>query len=210
MKSQAPRTEPPANLTSQTPSQKWFGIWNLARLPDGQGFETSGKAGFTLLETIVALALIVSAIIGPFTLATRGVFGAKFSKNKIVALNLSQEGLELVRVMRENNVLAGADWRGLQGSCSGNCTRLQDGSYQPDVYTVANGSTPPLGTGAALLFDTSTGLYSQTSGSATLFTRVVGISTPASDQMRVISSVTWNESSIPRRVDLEETLYNWQ
>ena len=171
---------------------------------------SSSRGGFTLLETIVALVLVVSALIGPFTLATRGVFGAKFSKNKIVALNLSQEGLELIRVMRENNVLAGADWRGLQGPCSGNCTRLQDGSYQPDVYTVANGSTPPITTGAALLFDTSTSLYSQTSGTATLFTRVVTISTPANDQMRIVSSITWMESNIPRRVDLEETLYNWE
>ncbi|MBI4132433.1 MAG: type II secretion system protein [Candidatus Sungbacteria bacterium] len=166
--------------------------------------------GFTLLETIVALALIVSALIGPFTLATRGIFGAKFSKSKIVALNLAQEGIELVRAMRENNVLAGANWRGLFGPCASGCTRLQDGSYQPDVYYAASGATPPINTGAAMLFDAAAGLYSQASGGATPYTRVVSLTTPAADQMQVVSLLTWTESGIARQVRLEETLYNWQ
>ncbi len=168
------------------------------------------RGGFTLLETIVALALIVSALMGPFALASRGIFGAKFSRSKIVALNLSQEGIELIRQMRENNILSGAQWRGLTGTCGVKCTRLQDGSYQPDVYTSASGSTPPVSTNAPLLFDAAGGLYSQTSGTATLFTRVVDISTPSVDQMRVRSTVTWVESGISRRIQLEATLYNWQ
>ncbi|MDP3727106.1 MAG: hypothetical protein Q8R35_00525 [bacterium] len=170
----------------------------------------SGTAGFTLLETIVALALVVSAIVGPFSLATRGVFGAKFSRSKLVALNLGQEGLELIRAMRENNILVGADWRGLTGPCSNSCTRLQDGSYQPDVYTTANGSPPPVNAGLPLLFDESSGLYSQTVGAATPFTRVVAVSTLAASQMRIVSTITWVESGIPRRVELETTLYDWR
>ncbi|MDP3727627.1 MAG: hypothetical protein Q8R35_03240, partial [bacterium] len=117
---------------------------------------------------------------------------------------------ELIRAMRENNILAGADWRGQQGQCANGCTRLQDGSYQPDVYTTANGSPPPVNAGLPFLFDESSGLYSQTVGAATPFTRVVSISTLAVHQMRIVSTVTWVESGIPRRVDLEETLYNWQ
>ncbi len=169
----------------------------------------SSFSGFTLLETIVALTLIVSALMGPFALASSGIFGAKFSRSKIVALNLSQEGIELIRQMRENNVLSGAQWRGLSGTCGAGCTRLQDGSYQPDVYTSANGSTPPVSTNVALLFDETSGLYSQTSGTATRFTRVVNISTPSADQMRVLSTVTWVESGVGRRIQLEVVLYNW-
>lgn len=166
--------------------------------------------GFTLLETIVALGLIVTALAGPFSLATRGIFTAKFGKSKIVALNLAQEGIELIRQMRENNVLGGYDWRGLAGPCTGTCTRLQNGSYQPDVYTAANGATPPLATGAVMLFDAISGLYNQAAGSPTPFVRTVSISTPASHQMRVISAVAWTESGIQRRVQLETTFTNWQ
>lgn len=170
----------------------------------------SPAGGFTLLETIVALTLVVSAIVGPFSLASRGVFGAKFTKSKLVALNLAQEGIEIVRAMRENNVLIGADWRGLTGPCASGCARLQDGSYQLDVYTSASGSTPPVSSGSALLFDESAGLYSQAAGSPTPFTRVVDISTPAPAQMRIVSTVRWTESNIPRQARVEVVLYNWQ
>ena len=195
-------TKSQANSKHQAPNHGQFVICNLEF-----GYL---RSGFTLLETIVALALIVSALTGPFALASRGIFGAKFSRSKIIALNLSQEGVELIRQMRENNVLSGAQWRGLSGTCGARCTRLQDGSYQPDVYTSASGSTPPLSSNAPLLFDETSGLYSQTSGTATLFTRVVDISTPSADQMRVLSTVNWIESGIPRRIQLEVALYNWQ
>lgn len=168
------------------------------------------RGGFTLLETIVALGLIVTAAAGPFTLATRGVFAAKFARSKLVALNLAQEGIELVRQMRDNNVLGGHDWRGLSGVCPSRCTRLADGSYQPDVFSVAIGSAPPISSGAALRFDEVTGLYGQSSGVGTPFTRVVNISTPAADQMRVVSAVAWTESGIGRQVRLETVLYDWR
>lgn len=166
--------------------------------------------GFTLVETIVALALIITAAMGPMTLAARGIFNAKFSKSKLIALNLAQEGAEIIRHMRDNNVLAGFDWRGSVGPCPANCTRLPDGSYQPDVFTIASGSTPPLDAGVPLRFDTTSGLYSQSFGSPTLFTRMITISTPALDQMRVRTRITWTESSLPRQVELTEVLYNWR
>lgn len=167
-------------------------------------------AGFTLIETIVALTLIVAAVSGPMALATRGIFSAKFAKSRLVALNLSQEGIELIRHMRENNVLAGHDWRGLSGACPSTCSRLQDGPYQPDVFTAASGSTPPINAGAILRYDEATGLYSQSTGLPTPFTRVVELSTPAANQMRVLSTVTWMESGIPRSSRVEEVFYNWR
>jgi type II secretory pathway pseudopilin PulG len=170
--------------------------------------------GFTLLETVVALALIVTAMSGPFTLATRAIFAAKFSRSKLIALNLAQEGVELVRHMRANNVLNGFDWRGLAGSCTGSCTRLQSGDYQPDVYTLANGSTPPIcsltgGTCTPLRYDIS-GLYNQSAGTPSSFTRIISLATVSESRMRVTATVTWLEGGISRRVELREEMYNWQ
>ena len=179
----------------------------------------ASRGGFTLIETLVALTLIVSAMVGPFTLATSGIFNAKFSKSKLTALNLTQEGIEIIRQMRENNVLKGFDWRG-SGCTAGltpGCTKLQDGSYQPDVFTTADGSTPPINSNAPLRFDASVpltdaaSLYNQSFGQAVSpFTRVVTISTPAANQMQVVSVISWTESSIPRQVHLEEVMYNWR
>ena len=58
----------------------------------------------------MALALIIAATVGPLTLATRGIFSTRFSRSKLVALNLAQEGVELIRSYRDNNILAGQPW----------------------------------------------------------------------------------------------------
>ncbi|MBI4132859.1 MAG: type II secretion system protein [Candidatus Sungbacteria bacterium] len=180
----------------------------------------NSRTGFTLLETIVALSVILGGLAGPFALATRGIFTAKFAKSKLVALYLAEEGVETIRHMRENNILGNFDWRGL-GSCTGSCTVLQDGSYQVSVVD-GSPSCPTIfatvGQGDPIVFDSASGLYLQSRsgfacpGVATSpsFTRVVTLSTPATDQMRVVSTITWSDSGILRQVRLEEVFYNWQ
>ena len=62
--------------------------------------------GFTLLETIVALGIILGGVTGAFGLAIKGLSIASVSKNKLIAVNLAQEGIELVRRIRDNNTIA--------------------------------------------------------------------------------------------------------
>lgn len=176
--------------------------------------------GFTLLETIVALSVILGGLAGPLALATRGIFVAKFTKSKLVALYLAEEGIEIIRHMRENNILCGSDWRGL-GPCTapGVRTTIQDGSYQVSVVN-SPPSCPQIfsTTGSPMVFDSTSGLYLQSRsgficpGIATSpsFTREVTLSSPATDQMRVVATVTWYDSDIRRQVRLEEVFYNWQ
>jgi len=174
-------------------------------------FKLSPKGGFTLVETIVALFLIVSALAGPFTLATRGVFSAKFSKNKLVALNLAQEGMEIIREMRDTNILGGSDWRG-SGSCASPCTILANGDYNVDAVhdqpgSILSGNITPLRLN-------SSGFYDRQSGGVTepSFTRVIRICSGgcAADEMGVVSEVTWTESGVARRVELDDKFYNWR
>jgi Tfp pilus assembly protein PilV len=62
-------------------------------------------AGFTMIETIIAFAVMTAAIIGPVALVAFSFGRAQLSQNKLIATNLGQEGLELVRAIRENNVI---------------------------------------------------------------------------------------------------------
>lgn len=65
----------------------------------------TSKAGFTLLETVVAVAVLLAAVVGPVALITHALRNVQEAKNKLIAANLAQEGVELVRVIRENNIL---------------------------------------------------------------------------------------------------------
>lgn len=163
------------------------------------------NAGYTLLETIIALAVIMGAIAGPYSLATRGILSSLASKNKLAAYNLSQEGIELVRKIRDDNVLAGANWD----------IGIASGSWKIDVI---NNVLSPFD-GAALLFDTELGLYQNNTGSASIFTRRITIEKPPAqpspgipdtDQIRIISTVTWIERGLSKTAELEEIIYNWQ
>ncbi len=160
------------------------------------------QQGFTLLETIVALTVIVAAMTGPIALTTRGIFDAKFAKNKLVAADLAQEGLEIIRQCRDNNILQSRAWNFSMGA----------GDWQADVIssTLLQCPLAPFITGASLLRDGDSGLYNYVSGNSSMFTRRITISEPATDQMFVISNITWSEGGIDRVMTLQETLYNWR
>ena len=75
------------------------------------------KKGFSLLETTVALAVLLTSVVGPLTLASFSLRSASVAKNSLIAAGLAQEGLELVRTARSSNILKNADWLTGLGFC---------------------------------------------------------------------------------------------
>lgn len=193
------------------------------------------QKGFTLLETVVALAVILAAVVGPVSLITRGLFTFSFSKNKVIAANLAQEGLEIVRLIRENNVACDAVngpavWQWNRDPEGGMLTRSRSGVDMESFTTIRCGgadiATPRLSVSCSgpLLFENDPllenyGAYGYRSGVPTVFSRCVDITSPpdapdadipASAQMDVISTVRWDERGTERSVVLRERLYDWR
>ncbi|PIR44669.1 MAG: hypothetical protein COV10_03540 [Candidatus Vogelbacteria bacterium CG10_big_fil_rev_8_21_14_0_10_51_16] len=65
--------------------------------------------GFTLLETLVAITVIIFAVTGPLTLAAKSLAQSQYARDQITAFYLAQEGLEIIRYHRDTN--AGSAWR---------------------------------------------------------------------------------------------------
>jgi type II secretory pathway pseudopilin PulG len=63
------------------------------------------KAAFTLIETLVAITILVLAIVAPMSLTVRSLSSAYYARDQITASNLGQEGIEAVRSLRDHNVL---------------------------------------------------------------------------------------------------------
>ncbi|MDO8564512.1 MAG: prepilin-type N-terminal cleavage/methylation domain-containing protein, partial [bacterium] len=63
--------------------------------------------GFTLIETLIAIAILLLAVTGPMTLAERGLASAGVAKIELTALYLGQEALEFIRNTRDENFLRG-------------------------------------------------------------------------------------------------------
>src|SRR3989344_4797380 len=176
----------------------------------------SRRAGFTLLETVVALGIIVGGVSGAFSLALKGVTDASVSKNKLIALNLAQEGVEIFRKIRDDNQLAGRAWD--TSFFPSGCSK----SWKADVFSTA--STLQSYDASYLGYEASTGLYYYNASLPdTLFLREIKVEKPGpgcmsgkrtevpdAAQTRISSIVSWKERAIMKTVILQEDLYDWK
>lgn len=62
-------------------------------------------AGFTLIEGIIAIAIISTALIVGLSLAYSNLTAAQNNSDRIIAANLAREGLEVMRNIRDSNWL---------------------------------------------------------------------------------------------------------
>lgn len=153
----------------------------------------SANVGFTLIETLVAISILLIAIVGPISLIGDALHRSYYAKDEMIAINLAQEGVEAVRRVRDTNMLGG-------GTSPGNwLADLSNGDYIIDAGSIAG--TPatflvPCGSCAGLpqpvYFHTATGLYRQgTVYNPTQFSRVVTISGSGTSERKATATVTW-------------------
>ena len=60
------------------------------------------KSGFTLIETVVALGVIMTGVMASLTLITSVLTRSKQSEQDVVAVNLAREGIEIIRSIRND------------------------------------------------------------------------------------------------------------
>lgn len=75
----------------------------------------SVQSGFTILETLVAIAILIIAITGPLAIVAQSLRSSYFSRDQITAYYLAQEAIEYVRNTRDTFGLdqenhSGTDW----------------------------------------------------------------------------------------------------
>jgi len=63
-------------------------------------------SGFTLIESLVAISVLLISIAGPISLAQQSMSSARLTKNQIVAFYLAQDAIEFIRSKRDSNILA--------------------------------------------------------------------------------------------------------
>ncbi len=61
--------------------------------------------GQNLLEAIIAIGVILTAVIGSSTLIISSITAGRASQNRTEAANFAREGIEIVRAMRDSNWL---------------------------------------------------------------------------------------------------------
>ena len=69
------------------------------------------KKAFSLIEALVAISILMIGILGAFILVVRTLASAPVVQSRLVAANLAQEGVELVRQIRDTNFIKSRDFR---------------------------------------------------------------------------------------------------
>jgi prepilin-type N-terminal cleavage/methylation domain-containing protein len=151
------------------------------------------QSGFTVLESIIAIAILLIAITGPLVVVSQSLKGSYHSKYEITAYYLAQEAIEYVRWVRDSDVLGpsadSASWLKPSSNinkfdgCINNsispddnkCILTRDDSdpSNPDPYTLTpcDGGECPF----VILGDTDpdNGIYGVTHGTDTIFKREI-------------------------------------
>lgn len=185
------------------------------------------KSGFTLVETLVAISVLLLVITGPMVISMRTAKSTSFSSEQVQAFFLAQEGLELAQKVRDELVLrsflppSDSDYlsnpwstfinpSGTYQNCfaSTGCGLAWAGTVGQVINPVSC-STPS----NCLLYRSASGRskFSHTvSGNPTLFTRTIYFDQEGSDGVRVRSEVTWRTGSLlaTQRVTTDTYLYN--
>lgn len=167
--------------------------------------DLAGSRGFTFIETLVALFIIMMGISSLMTLINQTLSNSKSSSFSLTAAYLGKEGIEIVKNIRDSNFLAihytgAGNWNdGLTG-CEFGC----QADYTSTVLAPYDGSYLRV-PGAEPKF------YSYSAGSNSLFRRritIEGVGT-GPDYLKVKVEVMWSEKGRSHNVITQENLYPW-
>jgi prepilin-type N-terminal cleavage/methylation domain-containing protein len=196
--------------------------------PDMSMKEGEPVRGFTLIETLVSIAIIMLATAGPLFSASQALVSAEISRDQLTASYLAQEGIEYVRLVRDNAYLAlyppntntsAAAWTNFVNGVISNCSSTAC-TVDPARSLGVNSSLTPCGTSpnpacAPLYTDNSTHVYGQYSiipGNVTKtpFTRTIRVTTVSSTEQSVTATVTWSFHNSTYSVTVNNHLTPWQ
>ena len=166
---------------------------------------------FTLVETLVAITVILTALVGPLYAVQQSLAVSRAARDQLVASSLAQEAVEYVRYVRDSNFLnvlkngsANSWMHGLDGTGGSTNCMSAPCVIDPTQATVSRTITP--------LYLSATGLYNQAgSGTVTRFTRTVQLAQVAGSpaEMTVTVTVTWTQLGQSRTVTVVDRLHNW-
>ncbi|PIR68144.1 hypothetical protein COU49_02190 [Candidatus Nomurabacteria bacterium CG10_big_fil_rev_8_21_14_0_10_35_16] len=182
------------------------------------------NTGFTLVETLIALAIFSVSILGLMTVLSQGISDTTYAKRKNIAAYLAQEGIEYMRNIRDTYVLYSEDgsigWDAFKTkliSSPAKC-HLDNGCYFDDQdLNYSNQAQPITGiymiecgaTCAPLLYDSSTGQYNYLTGDNSGFVRQITVDLISGDELGISSTVSWTQGSGTYQITFYENLFRW-
>ncbi len=155
-----------------------------------------------MAEALIAITIITVGLVGILSLLGQSLGITKVVGNEYIGANLAAEGIELMKNVIDNHIIAGTAFG----------TGIHTGDFEMDY----NDATPATASNRLLLLDPS-GFYNYTNGNPTIFRRTIRVNTNPNGagalvplvQIKVNSIVEWTAKGSPFKVDVEDRFFDW-
>lgn len=180
-------------------------------------FYQNKQNGFSLVETLVAISILLIVIVGPMTITMSTAKSSTFASEQIQAFFLAQEGLELVQKLRDDLLLEGLNTGTDTWNTFTSYTQCYSASGCGFGWSETEGELiPPVSCATSsncLIYrsEDGRGVFTHTAAGniATPFTRRIYLEVDGAG-VKVVSVVTWRTGSIvsEQQVEVDTYLYN--
>jgi Tfp pilus assembly protein PilV len=180
---------------------------------------TQTTTGYSLVEVLVAITILMLSIIGPVTIAAKSMQSAQYARQQTTAFFLAQEGITVANTLRNdagvsyywNSAVLPWSWttNAALAPCfaaSGCDIDFRDSTLTNNVVSCADVDD------CILKLDTSAAraVYQHVSGADSPYTRILNF-TLVGDEVRVTSRVIWDSTLLggtEEEVELTTSLFN--
>lgn len=172
------------------------------------------------MEIMAVLSVISIGMLGIVSLVIQNIQVQNVNQNYLAASMLAQEGLELVRNIRDENWVQGRDWKLGEGTGSAtdiiqDWTVTEDGTYAIDYHPTgiddsgANDADNITDARARLFLNASGYFDHDDTGGITPFSRLITI-VDNGNNINVDALVQWKERGRTHEYKASTILYDWR
>jgi len=161
--------------------------------------------GYSLIEVLVAIAVLMLSIVGPLSIASKSLQTSYYAREQATALFLAQEGIEIFTTARNDAVIAAfkagdpsGSWDDFYDPIDGTCLDVSDGGSGDGCNMDFSGAVEDCSTieNCVLYFEPSRELpYALDAGGSaeeSKYTRVIKIDKDSAiNAVKITSEVSW-------------------
>ncbi len=167
-------------------------LTNFSTMSNFFSFQFKKNKGFTLLEVLIAVFILAIGVGSAFASIGQTLVAGFLARDRFIASYLAQEGIEIVKNIRDSNWVAGISWN----------NRLAPGEYGIDYKNNFAPSTTYLNREA-------TGFYSYSSGTPTKFRRRIYLQQTDPARIKIEVVVEWQERGRTNNFRVVDIITNW-
>jgi prepilin-type N-terminal cleavage/methylation domain-containing protein len=162
------------------------------------------KRAFTLMEIVVVMFILTVGMVAVLSLVRKSSEFQSVKKNLVTAAFLSQEGIDIMRNIRDTNVILGESYDAWDG-ITGNLVQDNEYYYKVDYLSLLATSTTDIDSSFLREND---GMFShEASGEESIFKRMITV-VPKSGYSYVESLVEWTEKGQTYDFKLGTNIYD--